>query len=64
MYTGASEDFFSKGGGGQLRDDKEKYTPLAFFNPFYSANLIKNLKPIFKNIPFFSINLIKISFEK
>ena len=62
--SGASGDFFPRGGG-QLGDDgKEKYTPLAVFNPFYSANLIKNLKPKFKNIPFFSINLIKISFEK
>ena len=47
----------------QLWDDgKEKYTPLAFFNAFYSANLIKNLKQKFKNIPFFSIKLNKDQF--
>ena len=53
-----SGDFFPRAGGGgggevQLLDNgKEKYTRLAFLTPFCSANLIKNLKPKFKNIIF------------
>ena len=43
---------------------KENIHPLAIFNPFFSVNLIENLKPKFKNISFFSVNLIRISFEK
>ena len=55
IVPGASGAFFQgEGNFGKL--SKEKYT-LVFSNPLYSANLIKNLKPKFQNIPFFSINL-------
>ena len=53
------------GGGGNFGMMVKKNIPLLhFLTHIIVANLIKNLKPKFKDIPLFSINLTKVSFGK